>query len=109
MLNQTIAVGLGSNLGDSLSSLRLALSAIKKISFFKVLNVSSIFESEALLLEGASPDWNRKYLNAVVRAEARVALPRLFARFPQLKLATQDFEWSPTIVDRTLLALPIKI
>ena len=45
---------------------------------------------------------------ALARAEARVALPRLFARFPQLKLATQDFEWSPTIVDRTLLALPIK-
>ncbi|MSR13277.1 MAG: cytochrome P450 [Gammaproteobacteria bacterium] len=44
---------------------------------------------------------------ALARTEARIALPRLFARYPKLKLATRDHQWSTTIVDRTLLSLPV--
>jgi len=44
---------------------------------------------------------------ALARTEARIALPRLFERFPKLKLAAAEHQWSATIVDRTLLALPV--
>jgi cytochrome P450 len=44
---------------------------------------------------------------ALARTEARIALPRLFARFPNLKLADAAHQWSETIVDRTLLNLPV--
>ncbi len=46
---------------------------------------------------------------SLARAEARTALPRLFERFPKLKLATDEFEWSRTLVDRTLLRLPVLV
>ena len=34
-------------------------------------------------------------------------LPRLFERFPRLRPASLDFAWSPTLVDRSLLGLPV--
>ena len=46
---------------------------------------------------------------SLARAEARTALPKLFARFPKLRPATLDFEWSPTLVDRSLLRLPVRL
>ena len=44
---------------------------------------------------------------SLARAEARTALPRLFERFPRLRPASLDFAWSPTLVDRSLLGLPV--
>jgi cytochrome P450 len=46
---------------------------------------------------------------SLARAEARTALPQLFARFPKLRPANLDFEWSPTLVDRSLLRLPVRL
>lgn len=46
---------------------------------------------------------------ALARVEARLALTRLFARFPRLALAREDLAWSPTLVDRSLLALPVRL
>ena len=45
---------------------------------------------------------------SLARAEARTALPRLFERFPQLRPASPDFAWSPTLVDRSLLNLHVR-
>jgi len=47
--------------------------------------------------------------SSLARAEARTALPLLFNRFPRLRLATDTFEWSPTLVDRSLLRLPVRV
>ncbi len=44
---------------------------------------------------------------ALARTEARIALPRLFQRYPKLRLKSPEHQWSATIVDRTLLALPV--
>ena len=44
---------------------------------------------------------------SLARAEARTALPRLIERFPRLRPASLDFAWSPTLVDRSLLGLPV--
>lgn len=66
MLGTTVALGLGSNLGNSLGYLRQALSAIKQLKNFSVLKVSSIYESDAQTPDGAPAEWNKKYLNAVV-------------------------------------------
>jgi cytochrome P450 len=45
----------------------------------------------------------------LARLEARVALPRILARFPDLRLSTDidALEYQPTIVGRTLRALPL--
>jgi cytochrome P450 len=46
----------------------------------------------------------------LARLEARVVLPRIFARFPdlQLSVAPDQLAWQPTIVGRTLRALPVR-
>jgi len=69
MLGTTVALGLGSNLGNSLEYLRAALGAIRKLPGLSVLKVSSIYESDALTPENAPAEWNRSYLNAVVLVE----------------------------------------
>lgn len=46
---------------------------------------------------------------ALARVEARIALTRLFERHPALRPATDGLAWSPTVVDRSLLALPVAL
>jgi len=45
----------------------------------------------------------------LARLEAQIALPRLFAAFADLQLATVELEWRPNFVLRGLKALPIAI
>ena len=45
--------------------------------------------------------------SALARAEARVAFGGLLARFPNLRLTDAEHRWSPTVVDRSLLELPV--
>ncbi len=45
--------------------------------------------------------------SALARAEAKVAFTGLLERFPKLRLASHEHRWSPTIVDRSLLELPV--
>lgn len=47
--------------------------------------------------------------SALARTEARIALSRLFERRPHLTLCDHAPAWSPTLVDRSLLALPVRL
>jgi len=46
---------------------------------------------------------------SLARAEARVAFTSLLKRFPRLRLQESEHQWSPTVVDRSLLALPVAL
>jgi cytochrome P450 len=46
---------------------------------------------------------------SLARAEARVAFTKLLDRFPRLRLQARDHHWSPSIVDRSLLSLPVAL
>ncbi len=47
----------------------------------------------------------------LARLEAQIVIPRVLARFPRLRLACEpeELSWHPTIVGRTLRALPVRI
>jgi len=47
--------------------------------------------------------------SALARAEAEVALGALLQRFPRLGVVPGELDWSPTVVDRSLLALPVTL
>lgn len=47
--------------------------------------------------------------SALARAEANVALGALLQRFPKLRVLPEHLAWSPTVVDRSLLALPVAL
>lgn len=46
---------------------------------------------------------------ALAKMEAEIALSALLRRMPQMRLATETFEYEPTYAVRSLKALPIRI
>ena len=62
-----VILGLGTNLNDRLANLRQALTLIKKIPHFSVLQISPVYISDALLPDNAPVAWNRPHLNLALR------------------------------------------
>lgn len=108
MRNQLVALGLGANLETPLQFLRKALQEIKKIKDLQVMKISSIYESEAQLPEGAPEIWGQKYLNAVVLCsipESFKPLEFLYSlKEIELKLGRLTKErWAPRTIDLDIL------
>ena len=108
MQSHRVALGLGSNLEKPLAYLREALNQIKKIADLKVLNVSSIYESDAQLPENAPNGWNQKYLNAVVLCEVAASFKPLELLYSLKKIEIkmgriQSETWAPRIIDIDIL------
>jgi 2-amino-4-hydroxy-6-hydroxymethyldihydropteridine diphosphokinase/dihydropteroate synthase len=106
--NKTLALGLGSNLERPLVNLRRALAEIKKSHLFNVLDVSAIYESEALLPENAGSDWDKKFLNSVVLVEVNVesSPEQILAEIKKIekKLGRVEAErWAPRLIDIDVL------
>lgn len=106
MRHSTVALALGSNLGNSLTNLRKALKQLSLI--YKIKEVSCIYESDALTPENAPVDWNKKFLNAVVLVEVPESL-----KPEALLMSVKDIEqsmgrisnerWAPRIIDIDIL------
>ena len=47
--------------------------------------------------------------SALARAEARAAFGALIERYPRMRLIDEPHAWSTTIVDRSLLRLPVRL
>lgn len=108
MRNPVVALGLGSNLGNSIENLRKALVALKKSGLFKVLDVASIYESDALLPPVSQPTWNKKFLNSVVLTELRRhAEPvDILAEIKRIELSLgreASERWAPRLIDIDVL------
>lgn len=101
-----VVLGLGSNI-EAIKHLRLALAEIKKISYCTVVGVASIYESDALLPDGAPPTWNQKYLNSAVEVEVTNFEPFKFLndlKAIELKLGRAGSDrWAPRKIDIDIL------
>lgn len=108
MRNKLVAIGLGSNLGLPIDNLRRALAEIKKNRLFKVLNVASIYESDALLPDRSTSDWNKKYINSAVLCEinADFEATQILQTLKTIEsnMGRADSErWSPRVIDLDIL------
>ncbi len=108
MRNKTVILGVGSNLENPLNNLRQALSFLKKSKFFQVKNVSSVYESDAQLPEGASKEWNIHYLNAAVLCEIdkSVAAEEILFEVKKIERAMgrkTTERWAPRLIDLDIL------
>lgn len=101
-----IILGLGSNLGDRLFSLRAAVDALSEI--LADVTVSRVYESAAVLPEGAPASWDAPYYN--------IALSGFSDLHPEMLLsACKDIEkklgriprdtWAPREIDIDILAV----
>jgi 2-amino-4-hydroxy-6-hydroxymethyldihydropteridine diphosphokinase/dihydropteroate synthase len=100
-----IYLGLGSNLGRRRANLAEALAALDR-NGVRVLRVSPVVESPAMLPDDAPAEWNRPYLN-VVAACATESAP--LAVLERAKVIEHDLgrrptgRWSPRPIDIDLL------
>ena len=93
-----VYLGLGSNLGDRRAHLARALTSLNAAGT-RVLRVSPVVESPALLLDDAPAEWNAPFLNLV--AECRTSDP------PELLLDPADEVGTSTAVsdDHSVIAV----
>ena len=105
-----VLLGVGGNVGDRLHHLRRAVRALgtARSRVLRLLAISPVYESEALLPDGASAEWNQPYLNLAVLAETSLAPHDLLAwiKATEIALGRQPAaRWSPREIDIDLLAL----
>ena len=97
----TAYVGLGSNLGDRQSNLKIALSEMRALPMIEVKQVSSLYESAPVGMT-EQPD----FLNAV--AEVQTSLPALELLGVLLHIEkkmgrARTIRWGPRVIDLDLL------
>jgi 2-amino-4-hydroxy-6-hydroxymethyldihydropteridine diphosphokinase/dihydropteroate synthase len=102
-----VVLGLGSNSGDRLAYLRQALKYLRSLQTISVVQVSPVYESNALLPENAPRSWHRPYLNAAISCKTclrpKVLLQQLQKIESQIGRA-RGLKWSPRIIDIDILA-----
>lgn len=108
MRNRDLILGIGSNQGCAIENLRRSLAQLKKSRYFRVLDVASIYESDALLKEGAPPEWNQKYLNSAIHIELQntLSLPDVLTeikKIEQMMGREESARWAPRVIDIDIL------
>lgn len=101
-----ILLALGTNQGNRSQNLENALNALQNADV-SVVNVSSVYETAALLPENAPPEWDVPYFNIVVAVETDLAPLDLLATVKRLEqqLGRVDVgRWGPRIIDIDILA-----
>jgi 2-amino-4-hydroxy-6-hydroxymethyldihydropteridine diphosphokinase/dihydropteroate synthase len=103
-----VVIGAGSNLGDRLGQLRRGVRALRaRVPILQVHVVSPVYESEALVPEGAPDPWRLPYLNLAVRGEWSGSAAGLVAALKQIELEVGRLpapRWAPRELDLDLLA-----
>src|SRR5689334_2058490 len=103
-------LGLGSNHGDRLSSLRRGIQRLKSHqtpSRLKIHAISPIYESQALLPEGAPESWNQPFLNVNVLCETDLSPLDLLTYVKNIEtfIGRQSRgRWAPREIDIDILA-----
>jgi 2-amino-4-hydroxy-6-hydroxymethyldihydropteridine diphosphokinase len=100
-----ILLALGTNLGDRKANLEQALRELSTV--LRVLRVSAVYETAALLPEGAPTDWDIPFYNIVVSAEATIDSKTLLMQVKAIeqRLGRQDVgRWGPRLIDIDILA-----
>lgn len=102
-----VILGLGSNIGDRLTNLRLALNFIKNIPNLIIKQVSPVYSSDALLPENAPASWDMPHLNLAIRCETTLNPYELLAQTKQIERQLghcPEKSWGPRTIDVDILA-----
>jgi 2-amino-4-hydroxy-6-hydroxymethyldihydropteridine diphosphokinase/dihydropteroate synthase len=103
-----IVLGLGSNVGDRLAHLRTALQKLKQLPGLTLLQVSPVYQSDALLPENAPEDWNHPYLNIAIRAKTSLTPDALLPELKKIEWSIgrkpEVRHWGPRVMDIDILA-----
>lgn len=100
-------LGLGSNIGDRLSYLQRALSALQSLTEVKILHVSPVYRSDALVPPDAPPSWNQPYLNAAIMGDTTLDVFTLLKKIKTIEWTIgrkpEKRHWGPREIDIDIL------
>lgn len=100
-----IVLGLGSNIGDKLGNLQRAVSELQRI--VRNIKISPIYKSEALLPEGAPPEWDINFFNMALSCESDLLPQDLLAAAKAIESnlgRMRRGHWGPREIDIDILA-----
>lgn len=100
-----VFLGLGSNLGDRRANLSRAIAALGNRGG-RVLRISPVVESPAMLPHDAPADWNRPFVNVVAECDAQGSPDELLDRLKQIELELgrgEHARWAPRTIDLDIL------
>ncbi len=101
-----VILGLGSNVGNKREYLRFAVMALAE--YIENIRVSSIYESEALLPEGAPLTWNMPFYNMAIAGTTNFSPQELLTAIKQIEQTlgrNKIGHWSPREIDIDILAM----
>lgn len=100
-----IVLGLGSNLGDRLGYLQWAVRELSEV--VSNIRCSSVYESAAMLPEGAPPEWDIAYYNMAVAGNTTLSPQEMLQAAKAVEQAlgrTDRGRWGPREIDVDVLA-----
>lgn len=101
-----VILGLGSNVGNKREYLRSAIAALAE--YIDNIRVSSIYESEALLPEGAPLTWKMPFYNMAIAGTTNFSPQELLTAIKQIEQTlgrNKIGHWSPREIDIDILAM----
>ncbi|MBK2123636.1 dihydropteroate synthase [Fangia hongkongensis] len=102
-----VILGLGSNLGYKLNYLREAASYIEK-DIGKIKKISSIYQTKALLPEGAPDSWDSDYYNLALEVQTMLEPESLLEMIKRIESKIgrdpNHLHWSPREIDIDILS-----
>jgi len=102
---KTVYLGLGSNLGDRLHYLTLAIEELKKKEVF-ISKISSLYENPALPHPSMPLEWNNPFFNLVIRVKSKYSPSTLLRVCKEIEIKLgrkKSLVWSPRTIDIDIL------
>jgi 2-amino-4-hydroxy-6-hydroxymethyldihydropteridine diphosphokinase len=99
-----IVIGLGSNVGDRLRHLEVAVGYLS--GFISNIDISAIYESPALLKDEAPGAWNVPFLNMAIKGETNLSAQLLLEKIKQVEKQIGRVDrgiWAPREIDIDIL------
>ncbi len=101
-----VVISLGTNLGNRLDNLNKAVSLMKHRCLSN-LEESIILETEAIVPDNAPSDWNKPYLNMIIKGKTTLSPRELLSQLKSIEgeIGRPKFydRWSPRIIDLDIL------
>ncbi|MES2142411.1 MAG: dihydropteroate synthase [Pseudomonadota bacterium] len=102
-----LILGLGSNVGDSLNNLRLAVQLLQKLQVITLLQISPVYSSSALLPPYAPTAWDKPYLNIALSCKTDLLPMEVLTVVKQIEeqIGREESQrWAPRLIDIDILA-----